>query len=43
MKTLIKRFIKTRLIEMNLKPTKVVILQTGLVCEHFINGKINVI
>jgi hypothetical protein len=39
----IKRFIKTKLVAFNLKPTKVIILQTGLVCEHFANGKINVI
>jgi hypothetical protein len=42
MKT-IKRIIKTQLVNLNIKPVKVVILPTGLVCEHFKNGKINVI
>ena len=42
MKT-IKRFIKTQLVNLNIKPVKVVILPTGVVCEHFINGNIKVI
>jgi hypothetical protein len=39
----IKRFIKTQLVNLNIKPVKVVILPTGVVCEHFKNGNIKVI
>lgn len=39
----IKRFIKTQLVNFNIKPVKVVVLPTGIVCEHFKNGSIKVI
>jgi hypothetical protein len=42
MKT-IKKIIETQLVNLNIKPVKVVILPTGIVCEHFKNGNINVI
>ena len=42
MKT-IKRIIKTQLVNLNIKPVKVVILPTGIICEHFKNGKVKVI
>ena len=34
MKT-IKKIIETQLVNLNIKPVKVVILPTGIVCEHF--------
>jgi hypothetical protein len=37
MKT-IKKIIETQLVNLNIKPVKVVILPTGIVCEHFKNG-----
>jgi hypothetical protein len=44
MKT-IKKIIETQLVNLNIKPVKVVILPTGIssVCEHFKNGNIKVI
>jgi uncharacterized phage-like protein YoqJ len=39
----IKKIIKTQLVNLNIKPVKVVILPTGIVCEHFKNGNIKVI
>lgn len=42
MKT-IKRIIKTQLVNLNIKPVRVVILPTGIVCEHFKNRNIKVI
>lgn len=39
----IKRYIKSRLVGLNLKPVKVVVLPTGLTCLHFSNGTIKVI
>lgn len=39
----LKRIIKTQLVNFNIKPIKVVILPTGLVCEHYKNGFIKVI
>jgi hypothetical protein len=42
MKT-IKRIIKKQLVNLNIKPVKVIILPTGIVCEHFNNGNIKVI
>ena len=39
----IKRFIKKQLVKLNIKPVKVVVLPTGIVCEHFKNGNIKVI
>jgi hypothetical protein len=42
MKT-IKRIIKERKKNKNLKPYKVVTLSTGVVCEHYTNGQVKVI
>tara|TARA_R110000782_G_scaffold205160_2_gene293470 strand:- start:2527 stop:2655 length:129 start_codon:yes stop_codon:yes gene_type:complete len=39
----LKRIIKAKLIELNIKPTLVVVLPTGIICEHFANGTIKVI
>ena len=38
MKKLIKRVLK----HYNLAPVKTVVLNTGIICEHFKNGNINV-
>ena len=39
----IKRIIKERKENKNLKPYKVVTLSTGVVCEHYTNGQVKVI
>ena len=39
----IKRIIKERKENKNLKPYKVVTLSTGVVCEHYNNGQVKVI
>jgi len=38
----LKRIIKKVLIEMDLRPNKIVTLPTGVICEHFNNGNIKV-
>jgi hypothetical protein len=42
METIIRKF--TELLENNnLKPVKVVVLKTGLVCKHYKNGNIEIV
>ena len=42
MKT-IKRIIRERKENKNLKPYKVVVLPTGIVCEHYLNKTVKVL
>ena len=39
----IKRIIKAKIVKLNIKPVKVIVLQTGVICEHFANGTIKTI
>ena len=39
----IKRIIKERKENKNLKPYKIVTLSTGIVCEHYSNGHVKVL
>ena len=39
----IKRIIKERKENKNVKPYKVVTLSTGVLCEHYTNGQVKVI
>ena len=39
----IKRIIKQYMENKNLTPFKTVILDTGVICQHYRNGKINVL
>lgn len=42
MKTII-RLIKSKLVSSNVKPIRVTVLPTGLICEEYFNGTIKII